>query len=58
MPRVLLIQYLIISSHHKGMPMEEGLHTRSLSYQLFPELETISVYSVTPNGLLFCALVP
>ncbi|XP_027661675.2 uncharacterized protein LOC114015937 [Falco cherrug] len=23
--------------HHKGMPMEEGLHTRSLSYQLFPE---------------------
>lgn len=58
MPRVLLIQYPIISSHHKGMPMEEGLHTRSLSYQLFPELETISVYSVTPNGLLFCALVP
>lgn len=38
--------------------MEEGLHTRSLSYQLFTELEAISVYSVTPNGLLFCALVP
>lgn len=58
MPRVLLVQYLVISSHHKGMPRKEGLPTRTLSYQLFPELEAISVCSVTPNGLLFHALVP
>lgn len=58
MPRVLLVQYPIISSHHKGMPREKGLPTRTLSYQLSPELEVISVYSVTLSGLLFHALVP
>lgn len=58
MPRVLLVQYLVTSSHHKGMPRKEGLPTRTLSYQLFPELEAIFVCSVTPNGLLFHVLVP
>ncbi|XP_064510455.1 beta-1,4-galactosyltransferase 6 isoform X2 [Pseudopipra pipra] len=58
MPRVLVIQYLISSTHHWRMPMEEGFHTRALRDHLFPWLEATSVCSVTPSALLLHALVP
>lgn len=41
-----------------GMPRKESLPAMTLICQVSPELEAISVYSVTLSGLLFHALVP